>query len=237
MGKLVRLQLRNIIHGKLIYICLALMILLGPVATFALGNAFSDIVKNTSVCNELLSVLSVGIVETVFIVLVSCSDFNDGTTKNIIARGYTKTQLLVSKYLAIFICLIIMYIITMLFTVILLFNNGMGYTNTTNYQLINHFAGIIAFAVFYTTMAFLLEKTGAALLACIFVPDFLPTLFILLNKITHVDISKFWMEHGADLFSDKPTLGNLGWSVLYYAIYTVIFIIVGIQILKRKEIK
>ena len=118
MGKLVRLQLRNIIHGKLIYICLALMILLGPVATFALGNAFSDIVKTTTVCNELISVLSVGIVETVFIVLVSCSDFNDGTTKNIIARGYTKTQLLVSKYLAIFICLIIMYIITMLFAVI-----------------------------------------------------------------------------------------------------------------------
>ncbi|MBQ6476900.1 MAG: hypothetical protein IJI43_00460 [Bacilli bacterium] len=45
------------------------------------------------------------------------------------------------------------------------------------------------------------------------------------------------MEHGTDLFDKKPTLDNLGISILYYLIYIIIFIVIGTQILKRKEIK
>jgi len=35
----------------------------------------------------------------------------------------------------------------------------------------------------------------------------------------------------------KPTLNNLGLSIVYYVVYIVIFIVIGTQVLKRKEIK
>ena len=237
MGKLIKLQLRNIFHSKLFYICLGLMILLGPIATMIVSNTLSEIVKVYGICDEILSILSVGIIETVFIVLVSCSDYSDGTTKNIIARGYTRTQLLFSKYIAILISLIIMFSVTVLFCIILLYKNGFGYEKNMFYDLINHIVCIITYIVFYTTMAFLLEKNGSAIIACLFVPQLLPTIMSLLNKIIKFDFNKLWMEHGSDIFEKKPTLGNLGISVLYYFIYIIIFIIVGTQLLKRKEIK
>ncbi len=237
MSRLIKLQLRIIIQSKIFYICMALMILLGPVATAILSNSLADIIKTTSICNEILSILSISIVETIFIVLITCNDYADGTTKNIIARGYTRTQLLFSKYIAILLSLFLMYAITILCTFIILYNKGLGYKSTMGYQFINNIVMIIAYTVFYTTMAFLLEKNGSGIIACLFVPQLLPTLMTLLNKVIKFDFYKLWMEHGSELFEKKPTLGNLGISVLYYGVYIVIFIIIGTQILKRKEIK
>ena len=237
MGRLIKLQLRNIFQGKLIYICLILMILLGPIATLLLGNALSNIISTSTICDEILSVLSVGIIETIFIALVSCSDFNDGTTKNIIARGYTRNQLLFSKYIAILISLLFMHLVTILFVLILLFKNKFGYSTTFLYTFIEHIGSIIVFTIFYTTMSFLLEKNGTAILACLFVPQLITPILLLLKKLTHVNVIKLWIDHGSTLFLDKPTLNNLGIAILYYAVYTIIFIVIGTQILKRKEIK
>ena len=237
MSRLIKLQLHNIIQSKIFYICTALMILLGPVATAILSNTLADIIKTTSICNEILSILSISIVETIFIVLITCNDYADGTTKNIIARGYTRTQLLFSKYIAILISLFFMYIVTILCTFIILYNKGLGYKSTMGYQFINNIVTIIAYAIFYTTMAFLLEKNGSGIIACLFVPQLLPTLMTLLNKVIKFDFYKLWMEHGSELFEENPTLGNLGISVLYYGVYIAIFIIIGTKLLKRKEIK
>lgn len=237
MGRLIRLQLRNIFQGKLLYICLLLAILLGPIVTFLLELAFSDTGLKTTVFDQILSLLSIGIVETIFIALVSCNDFSEGTTKNIIGRGYTRTQLIFSKYIAIFISLMFMYLINILVTFLLLSKNGIGYESIMSYELINSFVGIIAFIVFYTTMAFILEKNGSAILACLFVPQIISTILMVIDSVTHVEVSKYWIDHGSEVFLDKPTLGNLGLSILYYVIYIVIFIIIGIQVLKRKEIK
>ena len=63
------------------------------------------------------------------------------------------------------------------------------------------------------------------------------SVLLLLNKIILFNINKLWMEYGNDLFDKKPNLGNLGISILYYLIYIIIFIVIGTQILKRKEIK
>ena len=237
MRKLIKLQLRNIFHSKLIYICTTLIILLNPVATLVVSNSFSDIIKNTNICGEILSILSVGIIETVFIVLVSCSDFNDGTTKNIIARGYTRNQLLFSKYIAILISLLFMHLAGILSAIILLFKNSFGYNTTILYQIINSVVSIIAYTIFYTTMSFLLEKNGSGIIACMFVPNLIPTALTLLNKIVPFNITKLWMEHGEEIFTEKPSLSTLGLSALYYVIYFIIFIIIGTQLLKRKEIK
>ena len=50
MGKLIKLQLRNVFHNKLFYVCTGIMILLSPVVTFLFNNslniAYYDIQNN-----------------------------------------------------------------------------------------------------------------------------------------------------------------------------------------------
>ena len=97
MKKLVKLQLRNLFSLKSFYVC-SLLMLLSPiinlVASLLIKKEFAA--KFIPEVSSLLS--STEIVITVVIVLFACLDSNDGTLKNIISRGYTKKQYLLSSY-------------------------------------------------------------------------------------------------------------------------------------------
>lgn len=236
MIRLLKLQLRNIFLNKLFYICLLLTIAT-PIVTLITVNSFKAI--SPKVFPEIKSFLAseVGIVGVIFIAIFACLDFNEGTTKNIIARGYTRTQLLLSKYIATLIGLFIMYIVTIILTFIFFAKNGLGYESSMLYSFINSIVGIIAYTIFYTTMSFLLEKNGSAIIACLFIPNILSIGLGLIDSKLKLNISNYWIDNVSNQFLKKPTLQNLLWSILFYGIYIVAFSIIGTQILKKKEIK
>ena len=97
MNKLIKLQLRNVFHNKLFYVCLGLML----ASTSLLKFLTSSNMQTIKVFPEIINFLSseVGIISTIFIALFCCFDFNEGTTKNIISRGYNRNQFLFSKYI------------------------------------------------------------------------------------------------------------------------------------------
>ena len=74
-----------------------------------------------------------------------------------------------------------MHLAGILSAIILLFKNSFGYNTTILYQIINSFVSIIAYTIFYTTISFLLEKNGSGIIACMFVPNLIPTALTLLN--------------------------------------------------------
>lgn len=191
--------------------------------------------KNASAIENFLS-SEVEIVSIIFIALFSCLDFNEGTTKNIIARGYTRTQLLLTKYIATLIGLSMMYIATIVLTFILFAKNGLGYESNMLYLFINSIIGIIANTVFYVTMAFLLEKNGSAIIACLFVPNLIPMLLSLIDSKLKLSIGDYWLDSASIKFVNNPTLQNLLWSIVYYIIYIIVFIVIGTQLLNKKEI-
>lgn len=239
MKKLIKLQIRNVFHNKLFYICLGLIVLLSPVVGYVMSLALPKVVGKPAALPEIMSFLSgeVGIIGAIFIALFCCYDFNEGTTKNIIARGYSRFQLLVSKYIATLVGLLVMYIITIVVTFILFAKNGIGYESTMVLTLINSIIGIIAYTIFYATISFLLEKNGSAILACIFIPRVVSILLGIADTYTKKDISSYWLENISSRLKDNPTLGNLGLSILFYAIYIIVIIGIGTEILKKKEIK
>ena len=115
MKRLVKLQLRNLFSLKSFYVCSALMLLspiINLVASLLIKKEFT-----TTFIPEVSNLLSsTEIVITVVIVLFACLDSNDGTLKNIISRGYTKKQYLLSKYIVALITTLIMYLIPIVFT-------------------------------------------------------------------------------------------------------------------------
>ena len=94
MNRLIKLQFRNLFHSKLFYVCMGLTLVLNLGLDFIVKGAgtIKVLPQITSFLSSELSIISI-----IFVALFSCLDFNEGTTKNIIARGYTRTQFLLSK--------------------------------------------------------------------------------------------------------------------------------------------
>lgn len=231
MNRLIKLQVRNLFHNKLFYVCLALLLISPMVSMF-----FS---KTNPVMAIFISFINgeLGLVSTIFVAIFCCYDYNEGTTKNIIARGYTKTQLFFSKYIVSLIGLFAMYLVVFLVTFVMFIKNGMGYESNMLYSLINSIFRIFANSAFFVTLAFLLEKHASAILACLFVPNLFPLLLSLVKTKLNIDLAKYWLDNISDSFKANPTLENLNWTILFYSLYVIVFLFIGIKLLKRKEIK
>ena len=232
MNRLMKFQLRNIFHNKLFYVCLCINLLMGPIVNCIVSN------KDT-VFSQIMSFITgeVGIISMIFVALFCTFDFNDGTTKNIVARGYSKTKLFISKLLSSLIGLLAVYVVVILVTFVLFIKNGLGFESNMLLLLVNSIFSIIAYTVFYGTLAFLLEKNGSAIMACLFVPTVVTLLTGVMDSKLKLDISKFWIDNVSLKFLEKPILSNLTMPIILYVVYIVVFIFVGINLLKRKEIK
>ena len=238
MSKLIKLQLRTLFHQKLFYICLGLLILMPALVNFVF-SIYAKGLGNYQVLPQISSFLSgeISIVSLVFIALFSCFELGEGTAKNIIARGYTRKQLLFSTYITTFIGLFTMYAIVMAVTFFLFLKNGIGYDFSQIYPMIISIGSIICFMVFYSTISMIIQKGGFAVVTCLLAPVIISTALSFIDSFLKTDISQYWFGNIASNFAEKATLVNMGYSLLVFIIYIVVFIIFGNLILKNKEIK
>ena len=238
MKKLLKLQFRNIFHNKLFYVCFGLTLLTSSVITFVTGIAFKSVQPST-VFKEIMSLMTseVGIVNMLFITLFCTYDYNEGTTKNIIGRGYSKIQLLFSKYISCFISLFIMYGIIIAIDFVLFINNGLGFESSMIPLFIYSIFKILAYTVLYGTIAFVLEKNSSAIITNLIFPKIAMLLLTFADSSFKIKISQFWIENIGNKFTANPTFGGLFAPIITYMIYTAIFIFIGSRILKNKEIK
>lgn len=238
MNKLIKLQLRNLFHNKLIYVILALNLVLGPILTY-LTTIFSAKAKMPKVLPQIQTDLSseIGLLCGIFIIIFCCYDFSEGTTKNIIARGYTRIQLLFSKYIVSLIGLLVVYAATILLSIILFASSGIGYHGDMPLIFTCIVFNIITLTIVYVTMTFILEKSSTAIIVYLFVPSVIQFVLTLIDSQLHVDASRYWVDNVMNAFMDKPTIENLGLSIVIYLAYSIVFIVGGSKIINKKEIK
>lgn len=238
MNRLIKFQVRNMFKQKSFYVCLCLFILMGPILTF-IGAFNTPNYETIKVMPQMVSLLSgeISLLSTIFIALFCCLDFNEGTTKNIIGRGYSRTQVLLSKYIVSLLGLFSFYIISFIVIFCLFGINGLGFENVMLYSIINSIFRIIAYTIFFSTISFILEKNGSAIIACLFAPSIIQTVLSLIDSKLKIDISKYWITNVSNEFLSNSSLANLNYSIIFYIIYIVIFIVLGINIINKREIK
>lgn len=238
MKKLIKLQLRNVFHQKLFYVCLGLILLLTPIISLISSFFFKDL-GDFRVLPQIMNFLSskISIVGIIFIILFSCLEFSEGTAKNIIARGYTRKQLLFSTYIVAIIGLFTMYIITSLVIFVLFAKNGIGYDSTMIYVLINSIVSIICYTIFYSTLAVIIRKSGISIVVCLLMPLIISPILMFVDSSLNINISEFWLDNVSNNFNNNPTLSNLYYPIVAYIIYSLIFIFIGNMVLNKKEIK
>lgn len=238
MKRLIKLQVRNIFHNKLFYICLGIMVLMQVGFTF-IGGLFIKTTAPVKVMPEIISMLAgaTGIISTIFITVFCTFDFSEGTTKNIVARGYSKKKLLLSKYMGSLIGIFTMQVIMGILIFFMYIKNGLGYESTMLLSIIIYVIGIIAYTILYATLAFILEKTSSAIIANLFAPNILLIGIGIADTNLKTNISKYWIDNVSSTFLDKPTIGNMVFPIIMYIIYIVALTLLGIYSAKNKEIK
>jgi hypothetical protein len=203
------------------------------------GSLFLKSETTTKVMPEILSTVSdgTGLVGMIFITLFCTFDFSEGTTKNIVARGYSKVKLLLSKYIGSLIGILSMDAVISVIIFILYFRNGMGIESSTWITLVVYLVKTIADTVLFGTLAFILEKTSSAIIANLFIPNVVSVVLGLANSKLKVDVSKYWIDNLLTAFSKNPVIGNAVFPIIMYVIYIAVLTLIGIWVAKNKEIK
>ncbi len=240
MKRLVKLQLRNLFSLKSFYVCTALMLLspiINLVASLLVKKKFT-----ATFIPEVSSLLSgTEIVITVVIVLFACLDSNDGTLKNIISRGYTKKQYLLSKYIVALIATLIMYLAPIILTFIITIGNGMGFASKYAYYILAYLMQIGAIICLYVVLSYVFGKIGPSMIACLIGPNIVGTalpLLKLLIKTEKINIANFWITNiSGSAIVKNPDIVDLLVVAGLAAVYIIGLLSLGLYLGKKKEVK
>lgn len=238
MGNLLRFNISNLFKQKLFYICTILTLLSSAIEPII--YSFSK--KGTSYLAfpEIISFLTteVGIITTIFVTLFVIFDFSEGTTKNIISRGYTRKELFLSKYITAVIAVFLIDFIVSFLLFIFLAKNGIGFESNMIYKLIGYIFVVFGQVAFFTSIAYMLEKTGAALVANILIPMFMPLILLFIEAKIKINLSSYWLTEANTILAKKTiTFSSTIHCVTLSICYMVVFLALAILITAKKEIK
>lgn len=166
-----------------------------------------------------------GIVIAIFV----CSEYSQGTIKNIVARGYSRTKIYFAKLIAVTVMISAMYIVAIIFGALfgLLFFGfssplDMTWIGSLSVQLIASIA-LGAFAYF---MSAVFKKMAPAIILILVIPTVLQLILLLVDVFAGTNISDYWIS---GVYSSLCTVGlpvdriliSLGVSVAYVASFAV----------------
>lgn len=236
MKNLVKLQLRNLFHNKLYYIIFGISLLILGISIY-----FSFEIENINIkaMPEVIGIISTGIdlIDIILIALFCCYDFNEGTTKNIVSRGYSKRELLFSKYIVSIIGVFVMYLSLSFLAFIVFAKNGIGFeTNMLSITAIS-IIGIVTSIIFYSSISFLLEKNSSALLVCILGPTLFSQVLGIIDGKLNINLTKYWFDNLTSNFIANKTPSSFIITTLLYLLYITLFIIISTKLVDKKEIK
>lgn len=237
MLNLIRLHFRTLFTHKFFYVCAILSFILGPFITFLADILLKS--KPSMAFPRIMGFLTgeLGIITSVFIVIFVCLEISEDNLKNIISRGYKRSQVLISKYIVSVIAVFMIHFLVALLTFVISIKNGIGYTSDINYVLIAYFFSILAQVAFITFLAFVLGKISYAIIISVILPIVLPMVFTLIETKYNLPLSNYWVTSSIDLVVDKNTISSLLQSGAISIAYIIVFLVLAIILTKNREVK
>lgn len=255
MKNLLKLELRKLAKQKSLYICtgIILAMLLISAITFKIASNFnisdpeiSALLNPDGIKFFLMSIDSGNftIILAITIAITYCYDFEEGTIKNIFARGYSRSSLYFSKITSILTSTTLMFIITLAFGLLFgwLF---FGFTADISVGKVLALVGIqyilvIAYALFFVLVSSLLKKVGGAIAVNIVAPLIITLILALIDQIIKINgftFTEMWITPML-ASTELPTIdtGRMIVCLVSGVVYSIVFIILGALISKKVEI-
>lgn len=267
MGNLVKFEFYKLFRQKSFYICSAIMVGLILISTFTLnmlvnisqGAMGADGVTVSMMGDMELSGIymltgalagnDISIILAVLLALFICTDYTNGTLKNVIAKGYNRISVYGAKFVVSLVAATILAVISWLTgfvsgTVCWGVGNLSDGVNVGRIILILavQLLGMYAYTSFFFLICVLLKKTGGAIAVGIVTPLVLSIVLslvdILAKKLSFSFVpSEYWMDtcfmevSVSSVASDIMTR-----SIICFAIYIVIFAVGGHFIARKSEV-
>ncbi len=240
MSRLLKLQTRVLLRSKFFYVC-TFVTLLAPLIFFFIGTGVNPEQSTTVVEQAISGLQGMGsLIVVIVVALFVCIDFEDGTAKNIIARGYSRKQLLISKYLVSLFGVLVISILCSIFSALLSLNQPFGDFETFLLFLPAFFATTAASVSLYTLVSYFFESKGTAIMVGLIGPNMVSLVitFIQSQFKLKFNLSKYWIEGLLGLINmDHITMTSLlKVSGISFA-YVVVILGLGILLTRKKEVK
>ena len=248
MKNILKFEFHKLFRQKSFYICSVIMIIfsiLGILITKSLvENNPEQFTGTLSGLNSILTAITSAnfvMISGIFIAIFVCTDYDNQTIKNIYSRGFSKTKVYVSKLIVCLCSVIIMFAITL--GVSYIFGNSAFGNNATSGNYVGLLLGQIVLVLAYSTFVFaissIFRKVGTSIALAILGPSLINTVLSLLDSMLKTDkfkLSSYWLDSfTTDLTALTTSTTRLIICAVICAVYTVIFISVGLYFSKKQE--
>ena len=213
LWKLTRFEIYKLISTRSFYICLGILFALVGVTAFTsemmidqLGDMaeLTDSYKNMSTLTCFMTALTSGSISLmlgIFVPIFACEDYNIGTIRNILSRGYSRFEVYTSKFIAVLAATFAMIIVCcfagLVFGAVLFTSGDVSFGGQQFKTLIVQMIVVIAYACVFYAISVMLQKTGTSIAFCIAMPMVLVILLRLGDTALidqNISLSRYWLD-------------------------------------------
>lgn len=252
MGKLIKFELRKIFVSKFFYVGIVIILLLSGL----IGYATSTVLNNPNlssaipISKNLYEVVLDGFPSPVgstllpvIIVIYSCLDFGNLAIRNIIARGFTRTQVFLAKLFGT-VAITVSY---MLFSLISLFVSVKLFIPSATFEKPEYFwTQILAYSLAYlvgATFAFalsmMIRKVAGAMAAVLVAPTVVSAILLIITgkvqKFQEINLPKYFFGQFPTLIS-TGVINDITFAVIGSLIYIAVFVVISYLVWRKAEV-
>lgn len=262
MQNSLKFELRKLFRQKTFYVCAFAVLVIEIINVFSLFliEKVSQSALMASLTGEVTGIipgyqgwhfftygasfLQMNIVFPIFITLFVCNDFSEGTIKNVLSKGFTRTDVFFSKLFAVDIAAVIFWAFGVLVAVVTgtcIWGMGSGFGAEHLAAMGAQLLLVLAYASMDVFIAFLFRKKAASLAIGIAFSTVLQLLALLIDAIlsskTAFELSPYLITTRVqNLAGAGPETGFVLWSLLLAAGYLAVFVIGGWLVFRKKEV-
>ncbi len=253
MGKLIKFELRKLLLQKTFYICILTTFLINIFQT-RISWAAREITGMGSAGFSMESMVNAGssflftIIIAVFAAIFICEDYNGGTIRVIITRGYTRTQIYLAKLIVLCIAFAVMLLLCWLSAAIAASVVSGGSSDALNLSFIESLLSqlliTLAYACLFNAVCSAIQKNGAAIALCIVLPLAVTILLTSFESSVsggadasdRIELTKYWLDRMlSNVSSVKPTAESFRIALAASPIYIAATTALGwLAIVKRE---
>ena len=232
----------KLFHKKSFYICtiLPILIFLGLTVSFSLimGDGvveFLPTILTTAIPSSLM-IMVMG----VFTALYVTEDFSDHAMKNIVARGYSRSMIFITKYLVSTIAVVIMAVLLLVAGAIsgIVLGSSGSFSSLTAATLFTQVVIIVAVNTLYFSASMVLRKSGASLAFIVLAPSVVSLLLRLIPafiKKLPFDPAEYWLDGLLEQTENIKNFAAVTRLLTVSACYIVVLTIAGYFLFRKKD--
>lgn len=183
------------------------------------------------------------VVFAAFAAVFVCGDYGNGIIKNVLTKGYTRSEVYFTKYIVSLIvcfCYALIAYLTGFLCGTLMWNIGSSWSGKFVLLIFIQLLAVAAFNALFNFLAALFKRVGSVLAISIAMPIILSLLLSVLELLissTEIRISNLWLS-GALMLAASPLSGakDLLVSAACSIVYGIIFTVLGWLLARKREV-